>query len=177
MTIPLVVLAAGALFVGVVVEPFTHWFSHFLEHTPSLVQAGRAAPGAREMEHQFNWTIAGVGTACVLLGILLAFLLYRNGGPEKVPAGLEPVWALSRNKLYVDEVYDATVVKPATGLAVLARAFDGLLDGIARLVASVPRFVGRWARPVQNGLVQFYALSMALGLAVFLTFVVFRVTR
>ena len=31
--------------------------------------------------------------------------------------------------------------------------------------------------PVQNGLVQFYALSMALGLAVFLTFVVFRITR
>jgi NADH-quinone oxidoreductase subunit L len=30
---------------------------------------------------------------------------------------------------------------------------------------------------MQNGLVQFYALSMALGFAVLLAFVVFRVTR
>jgi hypothetical protein len=29
-------------------------------------------------------------------------------------------------------------------------------------------------RPLQNGLVQFYALGMVLGLAVFLTVIVFR---
>ncbi len=49
--------------------------------------------------------------------------------------------------------------------------------GFRGLFASVPRFFAQWARPMQNGLVQFYALSMALGLVVFLTFVLFRVTR
>ncbi len=97
--------------------------------------------------------------------------------PSGGEPSLEPMMALSRNKLYVEDAYEAAVVKPAEGLAFLAKAFDGFLDGLARLVSAVPRFVGQWARPVQNGLVQFYALSMALGLAVFLTFVVFRVTR
>ncbi len=173
MTIPLVVLAVGALFAGAVAEPFTHWFSHFLEHTPALRQAARGAPPT---EHHFDWTTAGVGSALALGGIALAFAWYRKG-TEGEPAGLKPAFALSRNKLYVDEVYEAAVVRPAGVLAFLSKAFDGFLDALARLVAAVPRFVGDLARPVQNGLVQFYALSMALGLAVFLTFVVFRVSR
>ena len=87
------------------------------------------------------------------------------------------MYALSRNKLYVDEVYYTLIVKPAETLAFLARVFDLFLDSLARLVSAVPRFLGAAVRPIQNGLVQFYALSMALGLAVFLSFVVFRATR
>ena len=121
--------------------------------------------------------LIGISTALVVGGIGAAFALYRNGGAEKAPAGLGPVFAASRNKLYVDEIYQAVLVKPAEVLAFLARVFDGFLDALSRLIAAVPRFVGQWVRPIQNGLVQFYALSMALGLAVFLSFVVFRITR
>ena len=112
-------------------------------------------------------------------GIGLAFVLYRNGGAEKAARReLDSVFAAqSRNKLYVDELYYAVFVKPAEVLAFLARAFDGFLDALTRLIAALPRFVGAWVRPIQTGLVQFYALSMALGLAVFLSFVVFRITR
>ena len=176
MTIPLVVLAVGALLVGAVAEPFTHWFSHFLGRTPSL-QMAAAMTGVKEAAHHFNWGIAGLSTLLAFGGVGLAFMLYGNGGPEKVPAPLERVYALSRNKLYVDEVFRAAIVKPAEGLAFLARVFDQFLDSFARLLATVPRFVGSWVRPIQNGLVQFYALSMVLGLGVFLTFVVFRITR
>ena len=39
---------------------------------------------------------------------------------------------------------------------------------LVRLIASVPRLRRRTlVRPLQNGLVQFYALAMVLGLAVF----------
>jgi NADH-quinone oxidoreductase subunit L len=176
MTVPLAVLAAGALFVGIVVEPFTHWFSDFLGVTPSL-RLANLVPGARGVAHHFNWTIAVLSTVAGVAGVGLAFAMYRRGGPERVPANLEPVFALSRERLYVDEAYEAAVVKPAVGLAFLAKAFDGFLDGLARLVSAVPRFVGQWARPIQNGLVQFYALSMTLGLVVLVTFVVFRVVR
>ncbi len=175
MTIPLLVLAVGALFVGIVAEPFTHWFSHFLGHTPSLEQATLAS-GAKAIEHHFNWTIAGLSTGFALGGVLVAFLMYRKG-TETLPAAIEPVFALSRNKLYVDEIYNAAIVKPAGVLAMLAKAFDGFLDALARLTSSIPRFIGEWVRPLQNGLVQFYALSMALGLTVFVAFVVLRVTR
>jgi NADH-quinone oxidoreductase subunit L len=171
MTIPLIVLAAGALLIGAVVEPFTHWFSGFLGKTPSL-----AAGSASVEEHHFNWIIAGVSAVLALAGVGLACWLYRRG-TETVSAVLEPVYSLSRNKLYVEDAYEAAVVRPAVTLAFLAKAFDGFLDGLARLVSALPRFLGTLARPIQNGLVQFYALAMAFGLVVLLSFVMFRVTR
>ncbi len=176
MTLPLVVLAVGALFAGAVLEPFTHWFSDLLDGTPTLAQAHGRTP-ARAVEPHLNWVVMGVSTALALGGIGLAYVLYRNGGAEKAPFGLDRLFALSRHKLYVDELYHAAVVKPAEVLAFLARVFDGFLDAVTRLVAAVPGFVGGWVRPIQNGLVQFYALSMALGLAVFLSFAVFVVAR
>jgi NADH-quinone oxidoreductase subunit L len=177
MTLPLVVLAVGAVFVGAVVGPFTHWFTHFLDTSPSLTGAAGRAPGARAVPHGFNWALMAVSTVLALAGVGGAYALYRDGGAEKAPLGLRRVWEWSRNKLYVDELYYALFVRPAEVLAFLLRVFDGFLDGVARLVAAVPRFVGGWLRPIQNGLVQFYALSMVLGLAVFLSFVVFRITR
>jgi proton-translocating NADH-quinone oxidoreductase chain L len=177
MTVPLMVLAVGAVFVGGALEPFTHGFSELLGTTPSLAQAGQEAPAAREVGEHLNWTMMGVSSLLALGGIGLAYALYRNGGAEQAPGGLNGLFALSRNKLYVDELYHALFVKPAEVLAFLARAFDGFLDALTRLIAAVPQFVGGWVRPIQNGLVQFYALSMALGVAVFLSFVVFRITR
>jgi NADH-quinone oxidoreductase subunit L len=177
MTLPLVVLALGALAVGAAVEPFNHAFSHFLGHTPSLQQAGRMNGAPEPAHHGFDWALGGLSALLALGGVALAGLVYGQGGPERLPPALEPVYALSRNKLYVDEVYYALLVRPAEWLAFMAKVFDQFLDALARLVAAVPRFVGSWVRPIQNGLVQFYALSMALGLAVFLTFVVFRITR
>jgi NADH:ubiquinone oxidoreductase subunit 5 (subunit L)/multisubunit Na+/H+ antiporter MnhA subunit len=156
------------------VEPFTHWFSHFLGRTASLHQAG-ALTGAAELGSHFNWGMAGLSTLLALGGLALAYMLHGNGGAE--PVACERFYTLSRNRLYVDEAYQAVLVRPAEGLAFLARVFDQFLDSLARLLATIPRFVASWVRPIQNGLVQFYSLAMVLGLAVFLTFVVFRITR
>ena len=45
---------------------------------------------------------------------------------------------------------------------------DDPMQAIVDLVGQVPRFFGYLFRPIQNGLVQFYALAMVLGVAVFL---------
>jgi NADH-quinone oxidoreductase subunit L len=178
MTVPLMVLAVGALFAGIVAEPFTHWFSHHLEATPSLKTAVAVAAGARDPGHHFNWTIGTLSTLFAVGGVGLAWSVYRKGGPEKVPGALAGMYSLSANKLYVDEAYNAAIVKPAETLSFLARVFDGFLDSLARLISALPRLAGGWVRPAQNGLVQFYALmSVALGLVVFLSFAAFRVTR
>jgi hypothetical protein len=42
------------------------------------------------------------------------------------------------------------------------------LDGLVDLTGYLFRWLGFRFRPVQNGLVQFYALAMVLGLTVFL---------
>jgi NADH-quinone oxidoreductase subunit L len=174
MTLPLIVLAVGAVLVWAIVEPLAHLFTAFLNTSPSLVIAEH---GQMAEPHHLNWGIMAVSTVLSLSGIAIAYVFYRNGGAEKAPPGLDRIFAWSRDKLYVDELYHAVFVKPAEVIAFLARVFDNFLDGFSRLIAAIPRFVGSWVRPMQNGLVQFYALSMVLGLAVFLSFVVFLFTR
>jgi proton-translocating NADH-quinone oxidoreductase chain L len=180
MTYPLMVLAVGALVVGLVVDPLTHWFGHFVDRAAVIHEADHAFENATNLapgKHSFSFEIAGISTMLALGGLALAALLYRKGGPEKVPAAIQPLFALSANKLYVDEVYSATIVKPAEVLANGGRQFDGFLDSLARLVSFVPRALAGVLKPLQNGLVQFYALGMILGLAVFITVVVFRATK
>ena len=52
----------------------------------------------------------------------------------------------------------------------MSRFLDwGLIDGLlVSGVGRLPALAGRLPRPIQNGLVQFYALAMTLGLAVLL---------
>ena len=177
MRIPLIVLAVGALLVGLIVEPLTHGFSTFLSQTPSLIRANELAEMGGEHEAHFNWMLAGISIVLAFTGIGLAFALYGKGGPETVPSALKGVWNLSRNKLYVDEIYGGLIVKPAEFLATASRQFDGFLDALARLVSFFPRFGAAVVRPIQNGLVQFYALGMALGVMVFLGVVLYYSTR
>jgi NADH-quinone oxidoreductase subunit L len=69
------------------------------------------------------------------------------------------------NKWYVDEVYHALIRAPlwvvGHALAFVDRYLVDLVlvDGIAR----VPRWLGRTFQPLQNGLVQSYAVTMAGG--------------
>ena len=88
---------------------------------------------------------------------------------------LAALYDLSRAKFYFDEIYDLTIVKPMTIFAHVCRIVDAyLLDGVVDLLGQIPSFLGFLVRPVQNGLVQFYALLMALGMAGFALSVLLR---
>jgi NADH-quinone oxidoreductase subunit L len=180
MTVPLIVLAVGALAVGFVVDPLTHGFEHFLDRSPSIELAREAYSKHHNLIEKpvgLDWSVIALSTVLALAGIGLAAMLYRKGGPEHVSPQLQSLYGLSQNKLYVDEIYNAAIVKPAEALATTGRQFDSFLDALARLFSFAPRFFAAALRPLQNGLVQFYALGMVLGLAVFLTVIVFRSAR
>ena len=172
MLVPLMVLAVGAVFVGIVVEPFTHWFSHFLES--QWLERSELLPAA---PHDTNWPMVA-GTLCFSLGgLALAWWMYlkRPGLATRVADSVPAAYQLSRNRFYLDEIYSAFIIKPLEVLAMICRFFDQyLIDGVVDLVAQVPRFGGFLVRPIQNGLVQFYALVMALVVAGFLLAILLR---
>jgi NADH-quinone oxidoreductase subunit L len=78
-------------------------------------------------------------------------------------------YQLSLNKFYIDELYEAFILAPLAGLTTFLRIFDlHVLDSLVDLTGHLFRWLGFRFCPVQNGLVQFYALAMVLGLTVFL---------
>ncbi len=188
MTVPLMILAACAILVGVVFGP-THLFAHHLDKTFGFegltprVAVGTTAPGktAAGVIKSHGETAAHheaepsdaltpiVGTIVGILGLALSFMLH--GSPSRTPARLAATsgrfYQASLNKFYVDEAYQATVVKPAFGVAKVVEFLDNyLVDGLVRLTSWIPRLIGReLLGPFQNGLVQFYAGATALGIA------------
>jgi NADH-quinone oxidoreductase subunit L len=160
---PLMILAVGAVLAGLVVQPFTHWFGELLALTQGLEGAG--------VHEGFNWPLMGVSTLVALAGIGVAWWVYvrQPGLAASLAQKNEGLYELSRNRFYLDEIYNALVVKPLAAFAWMCRVIDQyLVDGLVDLLGNVPRFFGLLFRPIQNGLVQFYALAMILGLVVFL---------
>ncbi len=79
------------------------------------------------------------------------------------------LYQLSLNKFFIDDLYANYLVGPIMGLVYFCRDFDRyLVDGLIDRLGDLPSKIGMVFRPIQNGLVQFYALAMILGLTVFI---------
>ena len=97
------------------------------------------------------------------------------GLAARLARSMGTAYELSRNKFYLDELYEALIVGPMTAIAHVMRIFDQyILDGVVDLIGQLPAYIGYALRPAQNGLVQFYALLMALGVAGFVVAVLLR---
>lgn len=173
MAWPLQILAVGAVAVGALLGP-THLFANLLDNRwidPQFPHLSTLEP------HVLHLSMMVVSSVIALAGIGLAYVLYvqKPELPEILAGRLSALYELSRNKFYLDELYELIIVKPMTVFAHVCRIVDAyLLDGLVDLVGQLPAFLGYWIRPVQNGLVQFYALLMALGLAGFLLSILLR---
>jgi NADH-quinone oxidoreductase subunit L len=188
MTAPLAILAFFAIVLGAIGTPAWPWFRAFLDgHAASFDMHGFAEPGLM--------ALMGASTLVVFLGLGLGWLLYGNRSPKpEEPDVLEravpPLWAALRDRLYVDEFYEATVIAFYSWWARVSDWFDrriwgGAVAGVAwafRLWAQLNRFLdnnivdgsfdkgceeltvsgGLLAR-VQSGRVQTYLRILALA--------------
>jgi NADH-quinone oxidoreductase subunit L len=179
MTVPLMILAVGAVGVGIVLGP-TGIFEDFLKKHWISASAGLGAhvtaDHAHGEEHGSQLLVMAGSSLIALAGIALAWMMYMKGmTSERLLKQFSVLYEMSRNHFYLDEIYAVLFVRPLSGFAQLLRVFDTyIVDGLVDLLGQVPRFVGILFQPIQNGLVQFYALLMALGLAGFLLSVLLR---
>jgi len=147
MTVPLAILAFFAVALGAVGTPAWPWFRAFLE--------GRAAEfDLRGFSEPGLMSLMGTSALVVFLGLGLGWWLYGNRSPQpEEPDSLEkalpPVWAALRDKLYVDELYGATVIAFYWWWARVAdwldrRVWGGIVTGVAMLFrgwADLSRFL------------------------------------
>ncbi len=161
MTVPLQILAFFALFIGLILGP-THLFGGFLEKTPDL---------PKTVEEGHNWILMLGSTLFALAGTGLAYYFYllKPALPALLATRLQGLYQLSYNKFYIDDLYDFFIVKPLVGAADFTRIFDKVVvDSLVDVVGEMPPLVGALLRPLQNGLVQYYAVTMMIGLTMLL---------
>ena len=162
---PLGILAAFAFAIGFAAE---RSFGELLNFTPSLSFSGLPTAGHEVASHL---PIAALSMAVALAGIGIAAFLYlgERRQVEKLSRLMRAIrlYQLSYGKFFIDQIYNALIVAPLRLLANVSYWFDRwVVDGRVNLGGWLPTAFGAMLRPLQNGLIQFYALAMMLGLIV-----------
>jgi NADH-quinone oxidoreductase subunit L len=166
VTTPLVILAVLAALGGALNLPGLYTLEHWLEHTLENVKPG-----------EFSILIAVVSTIVALLGLLVAYLVYGRRPavkPQPDPLARSRIFTALEAKWWVDEAYEAVIVRPLQALAdFLARPFDlGIVDNINAGLAWLTQAFGRIFGSLQTGYVRTYALMVLLGVVLILTYVI-----
>jgi NADH-quinone oxidoreductase subunit L len=180
MTIPLMILAVFSAVIGLVGSPLmNHLYTHLIH---PHVHA-----------HEFDIKIATQSTVIALLGIALAALFYliKKEWPAQLAERIKPLYQASLNKLWIDELYQKTIIAFTwTSARVLsffdATVIDGAVNGAARLtrwssemknwfdktfvdgavngVGALTRAFSSNLRRMQTGFIQNYLLIAVIGL-------------
>ena len=123
----------------------------------------------------------GVSVAVALIGIAIAYLMYiRNPGlAAAFGARAQGLYRTLLRKWYIDEVYDALVVRPLMAFSnFLWRIWDVLvIDGLVNAVGAVVVGTGAVLRLFQSGYVGTYAFFLVLGVLILLASAVAAVAR
>jgi NADH-quinone oxidoreductase subunit L len=165
MTVPLIVLAVLSIVGGFVELPASigniHLFSDLVDNTLPVI----VTKGQEYSELMFQMLSAIV----TLAGIYLAYIIYF-----KKPVLSEPYSHSRMNKFFekgwgFDKLYDTLFVRPIVWLSVIDKKdfFDLWNIGLSQLALLFNRLLST----TQNGKMRWYLLSIVIGIAIILTYI------
>jgi NADH-quinone oxidoreductase subunit L len=196
MALALIVLAIGSVVAGYIGLP--HAFGHNVLAewlAPSFQALAAAAPeaageaalhageasehSAAASETTLELTLMAVSSAVAILGIGIAYFIWnrRRGIAASMARQFSGLHQLLLNKYYVDELYDAAIVRPIQMISEhgLWRGADvRLIDGTVNGAAAVVDAGAVVLRRLQSGSVRTYAGSVILGVVVILGYYLWR---
>jgi NADH-quinone oxidoreductase subunit L len=192
MTLPLVVLAIGALFAGWIGLPAVFGGSQFAHWLEPVI----AAHAEEHASHALELNLMAISIGVAACGFFIAYLMYYR-------EALSPAWfanlaggffyRLFEHKYYLDEIYQAVFVNGALLLARLGSLFDQyiidvivdgsasltrfvswinglfdnyIIDGIVNAVANVTFWTGNKFRRVQTGNINSYLYGILIAVVV-----------
>lgn len=160
MTVPLIILAVGALFAGFLNLPGIFGGDQMVSHwlAPSLVDHHPHSGLFVEI------LAIGASVAAFIIGIKFAYNKYGQGALEPTFSGFAK---FGYNKFYVDELYDKVIVQPykAIGSSIWKRIEPNVTDGHVKLATMLYNLAGSMFKVFQVGYVRVYAIYMVVGLS------------
>jgi NAD(P)H-quinone oxidoreductase subunit 5 len=170
MTLPLIALAIPSIFIGLVGTPYANYFEEFI-YPPSETLA-EVMEKVAEFDQTEFLIMAGSSVGISLIGITLASLMYLFGkiDPAAIASSIKPLYELSLNKWYFDDIYHRFFVLGSRRLARQVMEVDyRVVDGAVNLTGFFTLISGEGLKYLENGRAQFYALIVfgaVLGLVI-----------
>lgn len=162
MVLPMILLGVLAVTAGFT---HTHFFGTWLGDW--LVTGPAHTYGLIVQEAPLWIMLLAIGVS--IAGIWLAYLLYvkRSISKEMFMGSFPWAYDVWLNKYYIDELYQATVVRGLRGVGVLLHYFDTyVVEGIVNLFSNVTTGLAGVGAKLQNGQVQTYGIVVIIGFVV-----------
>ncbi len=167
ITIPLVILAvlavtAGFLGIPEVFAKDSHWLQHFLS---PIFEASTKIQEVHPANAGMELTLMAISVGVAIIGVIYAWSKFSKDPDLQDASGFGKVLA---NKWYVDELYDAIILKPLNAFGkflnnvVEKNVIDWMVNGIGRAV----QYSSRQIRLLQSGQVGGYVLLMVIGIVI-----------
>ena len=169
MTGPLLVLGVLSAVGGLLNLPALWGGNAWLHHWLEPVTESAVVEAVPPLSHGTEWVLVGIAVAVAVLGVVGAWRLLKPAG--LVPAREAPAergfQRVLRNKWYVDEIYDALIVRPIVWLSrevLWNRVDQQLIDGAGvNGAARAARAWGALGTRLQNGQVGVYVGLFVVG--------------
>ncbi|HRG85022.1 MAG TPA: NADH-quinone oxidoreductase subunit L [Chitinophagales bacterium] len=163
ITTPLIVLTVLAIFGGVINMPHLFGGNKMMMHYLSPV----VPMDEKHMAMNTEIILMLIASVAIFLTIYFAHLKYKikKTVPE-ADAQITGFGKVLNHKYYIDELYNAIVVKPLNMFGnflykiIDLQVIDGLVNGTARFSA----YCSSQLKNIQTGAVSFYLFAMALGM-------------
>ena len=125
------------------------------------------------LEAEFHWSIAISSVVVALIGITIAFLIYKSDKQKAKPDSA--LYRLVENKFYFDEIYLFVTHKIIFGLISKPVAwFDRhVVDGAMNGVAWVTNKVSSGLKGSQSGQLQHYLIAFVAGIAAIFLLIIY----
>jgi NADH-quinone oxidoreductase subunit L len=178
MAIPLIVLGLLSVVGGWVGIPHVigeilpghpaNFFDHWLEPVVGHFEAAHASKAA-------EWGLMGISVAIagIFAALAVDFYLIHKDVPKNIAAAIKPIYSAVYNKYYVDEFYFARIINPLidAGQGLWIYIDVNFIDKFTYWAADLVAGLASLVKTIQNGKTQSYALYMALGVVLIVTFV------
>lgn len=181
MTIPLITLALLSAAGGYIGIPAIfsgergNKFEEFLK--PVYENAELKIAVFAQRSHFEEILLMAISVVSALTAIYFAYIIYtrRKEIADKTSIKLKGLYTLLFNRYYIDEIYEAAVVKP---IQIISEKFlwkiadnkiiDGFVNGTGRMVEKSSAVI----KKLQTGVAQFYAFIMMAGIAAVLFWII-----
>ncbi len=151
------------------------WLHPVTEGADAVIAAnvGELAHSAPLGGGEVLWALVSFALAVAVILGSAAWLRDRRYVPATEDAAPTGIRRILYNKWYVDELYDAVIVRPVLGVSRSLWRFvdDGLIDGAVNLVGLVARGLGGIGSRFQTGQLNTYAFALVVGVLILLGFV------
>ena len=171
MLVPLAILAVLSIVGGWLAAPAfwgkADYFAKFLEPV-FAAPGGNEAGTAEAVAHALETPLAIVAVITALAGLLAAYWLYvrQPSKPDSLAKSFGGAYRTLLHKYYVDEFYNAAVVRPLMWLStnVFWKVVDvSIIDGAVNGIAEGVTVVGDGTRRTQSGNARSYAVWVVVG--------------